>query len=83
LVTTGATTGYGVSTDLRHIFFKGVNILGATQETHADLEDGMFWMSKGKIKSIIDSIYTFENAAEAHTRMLKGNFFGKILMKSS
>jgi NADPH:quinone reductase-like Zn-dependent oxidoreductase len=83
LVTTGATTGYDVSMDLRHIFFKGVNILGATQGTRAELEEGMFWMSKGKIKSIIDSIYTFENAVEAHTKMLKGNFFGKILMKPS
>ncbi|MEX0763618.1 MAG: zinc-binding dehydrogenase [Nitrosopumilaceae archaeon] len=81
LVTTGATTGYDVQTDLRHIFFKGTNILGATQGTRAELEDGLFWMSHGKIKSIINSIYPFENAVEAHTKMLKGNFFGKILMK--
>jgi alcohol dehydrogenase len=38
-------------------------------------------MAKGKIKSIVDSIYSFENAVEAHTKMLKGNLFGKILMK--
>jgi NADPH:quinone reductase-like Zn-dependent oxidoreductase len=39
-------------------------------------------MSQGKIKAIIDSEYTFEQAPEAHTRMLKGKgVFGKILMK--
>ena len=81
LVTTGATTGYEVNTDLRQIFFKGTNILGSTQGTRAELESGIFWMSKGKIKSIVDSIYSFENAVEAHTKMLKGNLFGKILMK--
>jgi len=81
LVTTGATTGYDVSADLRHIFFKGVNVLGATQGTRSELEEGIFWMSKGKIKSVIDSIYTFENAVDAHKKMLKGNVFGKILMK--
>lgn len=81
LVTTGATTGYEVQSDLRHIFFKGTNILGSTQGTRSELESGIFWMSKGKIKSIIDSVYTFENAVEAHTKMLKGNLFGKILMK--
>jgi NADPH:quinone reductase-like Zn-dependent oxidoreductase len=81
LVTTGATTGYNVNTDLRHVFFKGANILGSTQGTRAELESGIFWMSRGKIKSVIDSIYTMENAVEAHTKMLKGNFFGKILMK--
>jgi NADPH:quinone reductase-like Zn-dependent oxidoreductase len=81
LVTTGATTGYEVNSDLRHIFFKGTSILGSTQGTRSELESGIFWMSKGKIKSIIDSVYTFENAVEAHTKMLKGNLFGKILMK--
>lgn len=81
LVTTGATTGYDVTTDLRHIFFKGTNILGATQGTRAELEESLYWMSRNKIKSVIDSIYTFENAAEAHTKMLKGNLFGKILMR--
>ena len=81
LVTTGATTGYQVNTDLRQIFFKGANILGSTQGTRAELESGIFWMSKGKIKSIVDSIYPLEDAVEAHTKMLKGNLFGKILMK--
>ena len=82
IVTTGATTGYDVKTDLRHIFFKGINILGSTQGTRAELERGLYWMSQGKIKSIIDSVYPLEQAAEAHTKMLKGKgLFGKILMK--
>lgn len=82
LVTTGATTGYDAETDLRQIFFKGINILGSTQGTRAELEQGLYWMSQGKIKSIIDSVYPLERAAEAHTRMLKGKgLFGKILIK--
>ncbi|CAE6495159.1 zinc-binding dehydrogenase [Candidatus Nitrosotenuis uzonensis] len=81
LVTTGATTGYEVNTDLRHIFFKGTNVLGSTLGTKYELEDGLYWMSKGKIKSIIDSIYPLEEAVQAHTKMLKGNLFGKILMR--
>ncbi|WKT58190.1 zinc-binding dehydrogenase [Candidatus Nitrosotenuis chungbukensis] len=81
LVTTGATTGYDVQTDLRHIFFKGTNVLGSTQGTRAELEEAMHWMSRGKIRSIIDSVYSLEDAVDAHTKMLKGNVFGKILMK--
>ena len=82
VVTTGATTGYNAPTDLRHIFFKGINILGSTQGTKAELEQGLYWMSQGKIRSIIDSVYPLEKAAEAHTRMLKGKgMFGKILIK--
>jgi len=82
IVTTGATTGYDAKTDLRQIFFKGINILGSTQGTRAELEQGLYWMSQGKIKSVIDSVYSLEQAAEAHTKMLKGKgLFGKILMK--
>ena len=81
LVTTGATTGYDVQSDLRHIFFKGTNIFGSTQGTRAELEEALHWVSTGKIKSIIDSVYPLENAVEAFTKMLKGNLFGKILIK--
>ncbi len=82
MVTTGATTGYDVPADLRHIFFKGINILGSTQGTRAELEEGFYWMGKGKIKVIIDSIFTFENAVEAHNKMLNGKgLVGKIILK--
>jgi len=82
LVSCGATTGYDAKTDLRHVFFKGTNILGSTQGTRAELEDGFYWMGKGKIKAVVDSVHSFENAADAHTKMLTGKgLFGKILMK--
>ena len=81
LVSCGATTGYDAKIDLRHIFFKGIDVLGSTQGTKAEMDQGLYWMAKGKIKAEIDSIHTFEQAAEAHTKMLKGKFFGKILMK--
>ena len=82
IVTTGATTGYDVPVDLRQIFFKGINILGSTQGTRAELEDGFYWMGQGKIKVIIDSVFTFENAVDAHKKMLNGKgLIGKIILK--
>ena len=82
MVTTGATTGYDVPADLRQIFFKGINILGSTQGTRAELEEGFYWMGQGKIKVIIDSIFTFENAVDAHNKMLNGKgLVGKIILK--
>ena len=80
IVTTGATTGYDAETDLRHIFFKGINILGSTQGTKAELEQGMYWMSQGKIKSVIDSIYSIKQAPQAHKKMLERKGFGKIII---
>lgn len=82
IVTTGATTGYMAPTDLRQIFFKGIDILGSTQGTRAELETGLSWMASGRLHSVIDSVYDLERAAEAHARMLTGKgLFGKILMR--
>ena len=82
IVTTGATTGYDVGTDLRHIFFKGLNIVGSTQGTRSELESGLHWMAKGKMRSVVDSIFSLEEASIAHQKMLSGkDLFGKILMK--
>ena len=82
IVSCGATTGFLAQTDLRHVFYKGINILGSTSGSKSELEDGFAWMAQGKIKSTIDSIWTFENAHDAHTKMLNGNdLFGKMIMK--
>ena len=39
-------------------------------------------MAKGKIRSVVDSIFSLEEAPIAHQKMLSGkDLFGKILMK--
>ena len=81
VVTTGATTGYEAPTDLRLIHEGGLSVLGSTQGTRAELERGLYWMSRGRIRSHIDSEYPLERAAEAHRRMLKGGVFGKMLLR--
>ena len=79
LVSTGATTGYDSTIDLRYLFFKGINLLGATQGTKAGLEEVIRWVSKGKIKPVIDTILPFGNMVEGHIKMSESQLFGKIL----
>ena len=39
-------------------------------------------MAKDKIRSVVDSIFSLEEASIAHQKMLSGkDLFGKILMK--
>ena len=78
-VTTGATTGYDSTIDLRYLFFKGTNLLGATQGTKAGLEEVMRWVGKGIIKPVIDTIFPFSNMVEGHLKMADSQLFGKIL----
>lgn len=79
LVSTGATTGYDSTIDLRYLFFRGINLLGATQGTKAGLEQVIYWVSKGKIKPVIDTILPFGNMVEGHVKMADSQLFGKIL----
>lgn len=75
LVSASATTGYDSSIDLRYLFFRGTNLLDATQGTKAGLEV-IRWVSKGKIKPVIDTIMPFGNMVEGHVEMAD---FGKVL----
>lgn len=79
LVSTGATTGYDSPLDLRYLFFKGINLLGATQGTRAGLEEVIRWVSKGMIKPTIDTVYPFSQMVEGHVKMADSQLFGKLL----
>lgn len=79
LVSTGATTGYDSSIDLRYLFFRGINLLGATQGTKAGLEEVIRWVSRGKIKAVIDTVLPFSNMVEGHVKMANSQLFGKIV----
>lgn len=79
LVTTGATTGYDSTIDLRYLFFKGTNLLGSTQGTKAELEDVMYWVSRGKINPVIDTILPFSDMTQGHIMMAEAQKFGKIV----
>ena len=79
LVATGATTGYEATIDLRYLFFKGTNLLGSTQGTKAELEQVIYWTSKGKIKPLIGQILPFSDMVKGHVMMANGDIMGKIV----
>jgi NADPH:quinone reductase-like Zn-dependent oxidoreductase len=79
LVATGATTGYDSSIDLRYLFFKGTNLLGSTQGTKAELEQVVYWTSKGKLKPVIHTSLPFSNMVEGHVMMAGAEQIGKII----
>jgi NADPH:quinone reductase-like Zn-dependent oxidoreductase len=79
IVSTGAATGYDSSIDLRYLFFRGINLLGATQGTRAGLEEVMRWVSRGKIKAVIDTVLPFSDMVDGHVKMADSQLFGKIV----
>jgi NADPH:quinone reductase-like Zn-dependent oxidoreductase len=80
IVTCGATSGWDARTDLRHVFFRQLEILGSTMGPKGDLFPILDLVGAGRLKPVVDQIMPLAAAQEAH-RMLQGRaIFGKIVL---
>ena len=80
LVTCGATTGYDAKTDLRHLFFKGLSLLGSTMGSRSELLQIADLVAARRLRPVIDRVLPFEQAGEAHRLIAARAAFGKIVL---
>ena len=80
LVTCGATTGYDVKLDLRHLFIKQQQILGSTMGPRKSLFRIFELAGQGKLRAVIDRTFPFSEVREAHRRLEQREQFGKIVL---
>ncbi len=80
LVTCGATTGYAAATDLRHVFFKSLSILGSTMGSRADLLRLARFVGEGRLKPVVDRVLPLEKVADGHRALAERSLFGKIVL---
>lgn len=80
LVTCGATSGYEAKTDLRHVFYKQIQIFGSTMGRKGDLITIMKLIEKGTLRPVIDRVLPLAEVREAHRVVEAGEQFGKIVL---
>ncbi|KAM0322530.1 hypothetical protein ACHAQA_009377 [Verticillium albo-atrum] len=51
-----------------------------TKNSHEDLVRIAQWMREGKVRTVVDSIFDFEQLPAAFSRLKEGNAFGKIIV---
>jgi NADPH:quinone reductase-like Zn-dependent oxidoreductase len=68
---------------LGYVFHSGISILGS--DPYRPEEFGPVWADfcAGHYDVVIDSVFPLEAAADAQTKMVTNDFFGKILLKPS
>jgi NADPH:quinone reductase-like Zn-dependent oxidoreductase len=81
LVTCGATSGHDAMTDLRHIFFRQISVLGSTMGSKGELHTIVDHVRAGRLKPVVDQVFPLAQAAEAHRRLEDRAQFGKIVLQ--
>lgn len=80
VITFGTTTGDEVPLSLRHVFGRSVTIHGVYTGPKA----AMFQYLKlfpNKLRTVVDSVFDFQDARKAYEKLLSRQFFGKIVVR--
>lgn len=52
-----------------------------TKQSHEDLVQIAAWMRDGKVRTVVDTVYAFEQAPEAYGKLKQGSSTGKIIVR--
>jgi NADPH:quinone reductase-like Zn-dependent oxidoreductase len=80
LVTCGATSGYLPKTNLRHVFFRNLQILGATTGSRAWMYRITQLVHEGKLQPVLDRVLPLTDARQAHQLLEERRQFGKVVL---
>jgi NADPH:quinone reductase-like Zn-dependent oxidoreductase len=80
LVTCGVTSGYEAKTDLRHVFYRQLQILGNKFGSKASLFKVINLLEQGKIHPVLDRILPLRETPRAHTLLEERRLFGKVVL---
>ncbi|MBI3824874.1 MAG: zinc-binding dehydrogenase [Candidatus Rokubacteria bacterium] len=80
LVTCGVTTGWDVRTDLRHIFFRQLRVMGTKFGSKACLSRIVQLAHEGKIRPVVDRVLPLSEARQAHRILESREHFGKVVL---
>ncbi len=80
VVTCGASSGFDARTDLRHVFFRQIQILGSTMGSKASMFRIARLMDEGQLRPIVDRVFALHDAAQAHRYLDRREQFGKVVL---
>jgi NADPH:quinone reductase-like Zn-dependent oxidoreductase len=80
ITTVGATTGFDPLTDLRHVFFRQISILGSTMGTAGDLLEVLRFVGEGRLRPVVDRTLPLAEARAGQELLSDRAQFGKIVL---
>ncbi|MFN0151951.1 MAG: zinc-binding dehydrogenase [bacterium] len=80
VVTCGATTGYDVAIDIRHLFVKQLSLLGSYMGAQRELLSAVALLERGELRPVIDTVFPLADARAAHEKVASRTLFGKLVL---
>lgn len=80
IVTCGATSGFAPQIDLRHIFFRQIQILGSTMGSKGMLLEVLGHVAAGRLVPVVHEILPLARAQDAHRILEERQAFGKVVL---
>jgi NADPH:quinone reductase-like Zn-dependent oxidoreductase len=77
----GMTSGNEATVPVRTFYTKQIVMVGSLLGTRAQLQELINFMMRKKIRPVIDSVFSLQDAKEAQKKMEAGMHLGKILLK--
>lgn len=77
----GMTSGNEAMVPVRTFYTKQIVMTGALLGTKRQLQELLNFVTRKKIRPVIDSVVPLQEAAQAHKKMEEGRHMGKILLK--
>ncbi|MGE5237866.1 MAG: zinc-binding dehydrogenase [Chloroflexota bacterium] len=76
----GSTTGEEITLNLRYAFGKNITLHGIYMGPKASVPHYLRLFPRN-LRTVIDSVHTFEDGRKAYEKLLSRQFFGKIMVK--
>ena len=80
LVTCGGTSGHEITFDVRQLFFRSLSFLGNTMGTLDELKTVLRHVEEGRLKAVVDRVFSLEEIRQAHQRLAERAVFGKVVV---
>ena len=81
IVTCGATSDFFSTIDLRHVFFRQVEILGSTMGSKGDLLRLLPHLASGALRPVVDRVLPLSDAAKGHELLEARQVVGKVVLQ--
>jgi NADPH:quinone reductase-like Zn-dependent oxidoreductase len=80
IVTYGATAGYQAETDLRHVYYRQLTILGSTMASFAEFGQVMDLVDGGRLDPVVSHSLSLDDIRRGHEILEAGQQFGKVVI---